>query len=282
MGPFFRCAIVCFEVLWYTVTEFPSLQGRGRALDYNELLHVSADVGSELLENGAETYRVEESVYRLVSAYGAREANVFAVPTCIIVSITLGDGSTVGKTRRIYARGTNLDRIDRLNDLCRRICQGQIPLESAYGELEAIRRQGGSPPLRRCAGFVMIAFAFALFFGGTLPDAVCAAVMGLVMFFVVFALERWKANAVFINIIASGVTMMLALAAVGLGTGQNIDMMVIGTLMNLVPGVALTNAMRDIMAGDYLAGQARLTEALLTAAAMALGAGAALAVARMI
>mgnify|MGYP001171264145 CR=1 FL=1 len=64
-------------------------------MDYNELLHVSADVGSELLESGAETYRVEESVYRLVSAYGAREANVFAVPTCIIVSITLGDGSTV-------------------------------------------------------------------------------------------------------------------------------------------------------------------------------------------
>ena len=84
-------------------------------MDYNELLHVSADVGSELLESGAETYRVEESVYRLVSAYGAREANVFAVPTCIIVSITLGDGSTVSKTRRIYARGTNLDRIDLLN-----------------------------------------------------------------------------------------------------------------------------------------------------------------------
>ena len=251
-------------------------------MDYNELLHVSADVGSELLESGAETYRVEESVYRLVSAYGAREANVFAVPTCIIVSITLGDGSTVSKTRRIYARGTNLDRIDLLNALCRRICRGEVPLEEAYGELEAIRRLGGSPPARRCAGYVLIAFSFALFFGGTLADAGCAAVIGLAMFFVVFALERWKANAVFVNIIASGVTMMLAVAAVGLGLGQNIDKMVIGALMNLVPGVAITNAMRDIMAGDYLAGQARLTEALLTAAAMALGTGAALAVARML
>ena len=219
-------------------------------MDYNELLHVSADVGSELLESGAETYRVEESVYRLVSAYGAREANVFAVPTCIIVSITLGDGSTVSKTRRIYARGTNLDRIDLLNALCRRICRGEVPLEEAYGELEAIRRLGGSPPARRCAGYVLIAFSFALFFGGTLADAGCAAVIGLAMFFVVFALERWKANAVFVNIIASGVTMMLAVAAVGLGLGQNIDKMVIGALMNLVPGVAITNAMRDIMAGD--------------------------------
>ena len=148
--------------------------------------------------------------------------------------------------------------------------------------MEAIRRLGGSPPARRCAGYVLIAFSFALFFGGTLADAGCAAVIGLAMFFVVFALERWKANAVFVNIIASGVTMMLAVAAVGLGLGQNIDKMVIGALMNLVPGVAITNAMRDIMAGDYLAGQARLTEALLTAAAMALGAGAALAVARML
>ena len=54
---------------------------------------------------------------------------------------------------------------------------------------------------------------------------------------------------------------------------DHIDKMVIGAIMNLVPGVAITNSMRDIIAGDLLAGQAKLVEALFIATAIALGAG---------
>ena len=134
----------------------------------------------------------------------------------------------------------------------------------------------------RVLGFMLIAFSFTLFFGGTAADALSALALGAAAQLVVWGMERWGANGVFINVIASGLIAVLAMAAVRLGLAHNVDKMVIGTFMTLVPGVALTNAMRDIMAGDYLAGQARLTEALLTAAALALGAGAALGVARLL
>lgn len=71
----------------------------------------------------------------------------------------------------------------------------------------------------------------------------------------------------------SGMTAALALLSVWAGAGQHVDKIVIGAFMNLVPGVAFTNSLRDIIAGDLIAGLTRLTEALLTALAMALGAG---------
>jgi uncharacterized membrane protein YjjP (DUF1212 family) len=48
-------------------------------------------------------------------------------------------------------------------------------------------------------------------------------------------------------------------------------MVTIGVLMLLVPGAALTNAMREIMAGDILSGISRIAEVLLLASAIALG-----------
>ncbi|WP_278942723.1 threonine/serine exporter family protein [Anaerotruncus colihominis] len=259
----------------------PALGMRCYLLDCDALLDIVCDIGCELLESGAETYRVEESVSRIVRAFAGMEASVFAVPTCVIVSITRTGGGSETKTRRIYARGTNLDRVERLNDLCRRICRGELEIGQARSALEEIRNQDAATPRRRMAGFILIAFGFTLFFGGGLSDSLCAAVIGVAAFFVCLVMQRLEANAVFINIVAGGVIMLLAVGAVSAGLAQNVDKIVIGTLMNLVPGVALTNAMRDIMAGDYLAGQTRMTEALLVATAIALGAGAALMLTRL-
>ena len=45
----------------------------------------------------------------------------------------------------------------------------------------------------------------------------------------------------------------------------------VGVIMLLVPGVAFTNAVKDIFIGDTISGVMRLTEAVLWAAALALG-----------
>ena len=58
-----------------------------------------------------------------------------------------------------------------------------------------------------------------------------------------------------------------------MGLGHNPDFITIGALMILVPGIAFTNAMRDIMAGDLTSGVNKVVEALLIATAIALGTG---------
>ena len=68
---------------------------------------------------------------------------------------------------------------------------------------------------------------------------------------------------------------MIALCALGFvrsGFAANMDKIIIGTIMTLVPGLAITNSMRDIIAGDLLAGVTKTTEALLIGAGIAVGA----------
>ena len=55
-----------------------------------------------------------------------------------------------------------------------------------------------------------------------------------------------------------------AILSVKLGLGQSQDLIIIGCVMPLVPGVQITNALRDLLAGHYLSGVSRGTEALMT------------------
>ena len=56
-----------------------------------------------------------------------------------------------------------------------------------------------------------------------------------------------------------------------LGGAINLDTVVIGSIMPLVPGVAITNAVRDTLQGDYISGCARILEAFLKAIALGVG-----------
>ena len=74
---------------------------------------------------------------------------------------------------------------------------------------------------------------------------------------------------------------MTALLLTAAGLGQSLDKIIIGALMALVPGIAITNAMRDIMAGDMVSGISKGAEALLIGAAIALGTAIALGLAAL-
>ena len=54
---------------------------------------------------------------------------------------------------------------------------------------------------------------------------------------------------------------------------MDMDTVIVSSLMPLVPGVAITNAVRDTLQGDYISGSARMLEAFLKAASIALGVG---------
>lgn len=247
-----------------------------RIVDYDELLSVATAVGESLLENGAEIYRVEESVSRIVGAYGVQEVDVFAIPNCLITTVVRQDGKSLTKIKRILSRGTNLDRVNRLNDLCRRVCRDRPELSQVRRELEEILRRPVYGLAVKTLAYGITAFAFTLFFGGNFWDALCALLFGAAIKQVAFQMEKLHSNAFFVNTVCSALTAALAMLAVRLGLAANMDKMVIGTLMNLVPGVAITNSMRDIIAGDLVAGLTKMTEALLVATAMAVGAGLAL------
>ncbi|WP_297211231.1 threonine/serine ThrE exporter family protein [uncultured Flavonifractor sp.] len=241
-------------------------------LDYNKLLCLVGEMGYRLMESGAEIYRVEESIRRLLLAYGVKQGEVFAIPNCIIISLTSPEGQPLTQIRRMPAHGTDIYLLERYNGLCRTLCRQAPPFDQALEQMEAIRREHRVYPVAiRMLAYFLGCGMYALFYGGSAMDGVCGGVCGMVIGLCLDLTSRLGANLFFKTVAGGTVSALTAVLLTALGIGHNQDLIIIGGLMALVPGIAITNAMRDIMAGDMVAGISKGAEALLIGAAIALG-----------
>ena len=235
-------------------------------MDSDKLLNLATSLGCLLAESGAEISRVEESVYRLLQAYQGKDAQVFAIPSCLIVSLMAEDGRPVTRMRRISAHGTDLELLESCNALCRQLCRTVPPLDEA-------RAMVGPRPAAVLLGYCIAPAFFCPLFGGGFWDSLSAFFCGLVVGTCLLFGGRWLGSNSFLRtLVCSGIASLLSLLLVRAGLGNNVDLVTIGVLMLLVPGVALTNAMREIVAGDTYSGLSRTAEAILIATGIALGA----------
>ena len=249
----------------------------GEMPQFTELL---LEISGGLLAYGAEVYRVEESLQYIGAAYGLAGADVFAIPSHVILTLRLADGSAHTQSKRIFDRATDLDKVDRLNALCRRICRDRPGCAEIRRELDELRARPTYPLLWQVVSYGVAACAFALFFGGSPWDAACAFLVGAPLKLLAEGMRRLRGNAFFSNLVCAlfgaASAHLLALAFPALHP----DAIIIGMLMTLVPGIVFTNAMRDFMAGDCIAGMIKLTEAILIGAGIAVGVSVSLAVLR--
>ena len=249
---------------------------REKAVNYDGLVNTTADIGYLLIVNGAEISRAEESMRRVFCAYGSEDGEVFAIPNYLCVSVGAEDGRPVTAIRRIPPQQINMNRVERVNDLCRRICRAKPSLDSVKRELDRISRMPSVPLPVQFAACAFVAAAFTLFYGGSPADAAVAFLCGAVMRPFGWAMERFRVNRFFNYLFSSFAAAAIALLFAHEWVFLSYDKIIIGALMNLVPGIAVTGFMRDIIAGDMIAGILRFTESLLVATSIAIGAGIAL------
>ena len=248
------------------------------SLDYDLLLDGCSEIGVQLVRFGGEIQRAEDTVRRLFAAYGL-EGEVFAVPNCVWASVRSPDGGIHARMRRVPPIATNIEGIERLNDLSRRLCAhppADPALLRAYCR-DVLEGLSSYPAALVLGGYFLGAFFFALFFSGGWAEAVAAGLAGLASGAVLLALGRAQANA-FIATLASSLALgSAAYSLLALGIPINIEVTIAGGLMVLVPGLVFTSFMSDLLTGDMLAGLATFARAVLSAAAIALGTGAAMA-----
>ena len=241
-----------------------------RAEQTERFLTFCCEMGRHLIQNGAEIYRVEEAAARMLAAYGYREVEVFAIPSVIILNIQAEDRSHT-KAVRIRASANNLDKLDRLNALCRRVCRETPPAEEAEAMLRDIVEAPAYPAWVSYLGHGVGAAFFTLFWGGGGWDALTAFFCGLAVRATVGFLRRRNTNIFFTNVCASMLLMAVPLALIALGCPLRLDMIVIGAIMLLVPGIAITNVMRDVIAGDFLTALTKFAEVMIVSMAIAIG-----------
>ncbi len=237
----------------------------------DKILTLATQTGKSLLESGAETYRVEDTICRICRSLHMEEAESICLPTGIYVTAMM-NGKSYTKIVRITSRSTNLHKVDRLNQLSRDASQLD---EQQFGQkLNEIINETPYSSKTDLLFAGISAFGFVLVFGGVLSDALLAFFIGILVRFLEKSLGRLQMNSFFSVAISSAVLTILALLASLMNLTVSTDSVIIGTIMLLVPGLAITNAVRDSIAGDLISGLARGAEALLIAVAVALGNGA--------
>jgi uncharacterized membrane protein YjjP (DUF1212 family) len=234
-----------------------------------QMLDLCLRAGNIMLQSGAETSRVEETITRIGWAFGAQTVHTFATPTGIFLTL---DWEGTVKTRIIRISGVstiNLNKVHEINDLSRRYVQHSITLDELSKSLDRINREPYYYRLRyQHLSAAISSGAFALLFGGAWPE------------FLVGSLSGWLSNTVvgligekvpgFLRVFfAALVGVMVAVLGVTIGWANEIEASIIGAVIPLVPGVSVTNSVRDLMAGELLAGVARAADAALTAFAIA-------------
>ena len=236
-----------------------------------KLISYMLDIGTEMVKSGAEISRVEDTLIRIGLSYGAKRVNAFALASNILLSVEFGGGEEITRTRRINKGLQNdFSKLEALNDLSRRFCRGNMSVSELRSEFLEINQKKPSVALSYF-GYALASGAFAMFFGGNIYDSLVSAIFGIFICFMQYKITPLCKNNITFIIIVSFIS--------GLGISLlckpfeflNPDKIMIGDIMLLVPGVAITNSVRDIFVGDTITGTMRFIECVLSSAALAAG-----------
>ena len=240
-------------------------------MNTEQLLSCALDIGEQMLISGAEVGRVESAIRYICTAYGCSRTDVFTITSSIVVSVVDRQGNHDTQTRRITETRTDLTRLHRLNSLSRQICAETPDFAYVQSQLEAICQKNPFPLWLEALASGLIGGSFATFFGGSLADGLVAVLMGMMLRFTTWSLQKAAMNQIFVNVVSSFLLSLFSILLVRSGLGQDANKIIIGNIMLLIPGIALTNSLRDMISGDIMTGMLRFFDAILVAAAIAAG-----------
>lgn len=241
-------------------------------MDIDRILNMVTSIGEMMLINGAETSRVEETMTRICNSFHIFHTDIFVIPTSIIISAN-DYSRTITKVKRVHRRTVDLDKVSKVNNLSRQICNDDLSLDTIEERIKSINSNKKYSLSTQVFAFSIVAGFFTLFFRGDFKDFLVSLVIGGLLEIISVKLDGIDTNSFFTNILCGASTALIAVISVKMHIGSNVDKIIIGSLMPLVPGLAITNAIRDTIAGELVAGAAKLLEAFLIAVAIAMGTG---------
>ncbi|ABW19241.1 threonine/serine exporter family protein [Alkaliphilus oremlandii] len=233
--------------------------------------------GEIMLKNGAETYRVEDTIIRLCKSRNFHYVEVYVTPTGIFASAdTKGDSQDeiVTYIKRIKSRGINLNKVAEVNSFSRQFVESDMPLDEALSKLKEIDSLKPYPKhVDALLGGGLSGAFFALLFGGNIHAFFGAFIAASIVSYLLSNLAQTEFPPFLSNIFGGATAAFMAIALSYISPLINVDIVITGAIMVMVPGVAITNAVRDSIAGDLVSGLARAAEAVIIATSIAVGVG---------
>ena len=242
--------------------------------ELKRIVDVTARAGSLLLRSGADIMRVESTIGHMMRSFGVEKYDIFTITNGIFLSASYGDDDSYTRICEVPRNASDLGKVDLINTLSRDIEDGKCTLDGAEARLDEIEKTKGnynSIILLIASSVASGAFSFLL--GGTVTDALLAALIGFSYYYLFVLLNKTKLSKLLTNAVCGCILALMTVGFVKLIPGVNMDKVIIGAIMPLIPGVSFVNAVRDIAAGDYISGAIRMIDAIVVAAGIAVGVG---------
>lgn len=244
-------------------------------IDYEKVLDIAMKIGIGLLSSGGSVSRVETAVDRICKAYGADEVSCAAFPSMVIASIKTENGHEYSLLKRVQSSSNNLALLEKYNQLSRDICKEKYPPDESLKKINELANSKKRNKWVTIVGAGMVAGFYSMFFGGNLADVIPAFIVAFLMAGLNELLSVRSLNAyatLFIMSLFGGImSISICKLFVLCGLQCHCSMVMIGTIMILIPGLMLTNAVRDLFTGDIMSGSFQITNALLLTAVIAAG-----------
>lgn len=240
-------------------------------MNFYDLIDVVILIGKRMIECGGETNRAEDSMKRILTKYNFYDIDIFAISNQITISAK-NEGKDYTRLKIVGAVNVNFHQLEELNDLSRYVCSNDIEIDELRKKYDDIIGEPSYPLWRTIVGSLLCSSAFSVFFGGDWQDLIIAAILGLLIVMANCYIKP-KMNGFMHTIIISFITGALGILCHKLNLGNNLDKVLIGTVMLLIPGMALTNGVRDVFLGDTICGTIRIIESIITAVCIAVGYG---------
>ncbi len=243
-------------------------------MDYRKLADTAMLAGTMMLCAGAETNRVEDTMQRILDTSGAATTEVLVMSTALMLTIDDPEISAITKMQRISDRGTDIGTICEVNQLSRKYCAGAITLDEMQAELKRLGETSRYPAWLCYLCTLVTVVMFTLLLGGNGTDALVSAASAVVMVLFQILVSGIRLNQFMYHMAAlTCATFFVSTLVGGFSIPCNLELVVAGTAMPSLPGVAITNAIRDTLHGDYISGSARVMEAFVRAVSCAVGIG---------
>lgn len=242
-----------------------------KEIDIESMLTLAMDIGKSMIKCGSEISRVEETIIRICHAYGMKQTDVFSIISMMHVTTIDENGKTYTQSRRVYSYSNNMGKLEALNALSRKICQEVCDIETAREELDRINTEKTAFHTTALIGNMIASGAFAVFFGGTILDALASMPIACIIYLMNTLIKARGMNKLFYTALCSAISATLAILFVKIGFGNNPDMIMIGDIMLIIPGLMLINSVREMLCGDVMSGLMRMLESIIIAAAIACG-----------
>lgn len=236
-----------------------------------DIVTLAVEIADAMLRNGAEIYRVEDSVVHILDAYEVENFDAYVLSNGIFASANEDKEDACSMIRHVPLGSTNLGKIAALNQLVRDICTQNCTLENAWARLEECRNLPPYSPLLCTIACGVGNSCFCYLFGGGLLDVGFSVIIGFLEQCLLYAFRRHKVSKFLTNVFTSMFVSVLSILVFMTGLPVLYDKIIIGSIMPLLPGILFTTSIRDFYNGDYLSGTIHLIDALLTALCIAVG-----------